>query len=244
MSDKFINLCKNFYNYASMAIRNTEGLTDFVKITKGVLQGETLSAGLFLIFINDLIEFLTLYDLKGCKLNNNLKIQALGYADDFVLFATSYQEMLLKIKVIKQYCVLNALKINTNKSKILIFHKGNINYKKYRFCYKNEKIEIVRSFNYLGVEFSTSGLFNKHLKKIASAANLAMSSTVTTLRKNKIGNWKAIEQIYKSLVYNVTTYCSKIWAIESLEFFDNMQANFYKKTIMASQILSIISSKS
>lgn len=47
ISDKFINLCKHFYNYAVMAIKKDEGLTDFFDISKGVLQGETLSASLF-----------------------------------------------------------------------------------------------------------------------------------------------------------------------------------------------------
>lgn len=64
-SDKCINTCKSFYNYALTAIRTDQGITSFVEFSKGVLQGETLSADLFLIFINDIIANLIMFELIG-----------------------------------------------------------------------------------------------------------------------------------------------------------------------------------
>lgn len=228
ISTKFINTCKGFYNYACMAIKTKEGNTDFVEMTKGVMQGETLSSSLFLIFINDLILYLIMFDLKGVGEGRNLDIQALGYADDFVILASTYSEMKKKIKVMEEYSFLNELELNIKKSKIMIFHRGGINYHKYKFYYKGSILETVKKFSYLGVNFSSSGLFLNHLQRISSNARIAISSTIQLIRNNRIGSWESIETLYNSLVYNVLTYCSEIWAIDFLGEFDKLQANFYK----------------
>lgn len=225
-SDKFINLCKSFYNIAKMAIRTEQGLTDEVSVTRGVLQGETLSSGLFLNFINDLIEFLINFDLKGVDIDEKNEVQALGYADDFVMFATDFIEMNRKIEVIQLYCEQNLLKINTSKSKMLIFQRGR--HKIYNFSLKNEKIKIVSKFNYLGIEFSRSGLYNTHFNRIKSSANLAIASTIATIKVNKICNWEAITMLCNSLVNNLLTYCSEIWGLWFLKEIDNIQLSFYR----------------
>lgn len=125
--DRFINICKSFYNYASMAIKTEEGSTNFREIDKGVLQGETPGALLFLIFINDLVGYFALFGLRGFSLGNSGETNALGYADNYILLAETYTEMLKKIRVLEEYCDKNNLKLNISKSKILIFHNGNIN---------------------------------------------------------------------------------------------------------------------
>ena len=56
------------------------------------------------------------------------------------------------------YCNNWKMKVNTDKTKIMIFSKGrlpvNLNFK-----YNGVDIEIVKDFNYLGVVFSRSGAF-------------------------------------------------------------------------------------
>lgn len=231
ISDKFINTCKCFYNFASSAIKTEKGVTDFVKVSKGVLQGETLSADLFLIFINDIIPYLIMFDLKGCKINSNLELLGLGYADDYVFFALDYNEMKRKIAVLESYCDLNLLELNTAKSKIMIFHKGGIKYKKYRFFYKNKELEIVKTFAYLGVEFSPSGKYNLHFDKTKSTANLATSATVRILKANGIADWDSVELLYNSMVYNAITYCSEIWALDFLENYNKIPSSFYRSLL-------------
>lgn len=143
-----------------------------------------------------------LFDLKGCKLDKNLEILGLGYADDYVFFARTYNEMKRKISVLQTYCDLNFLELNTTKSKIIIFHKGKIKYSKYKFCYKNKELEIVKTFSYLGVDFSSSGNFNSQFNKIKASANIATSVTVQLIRSNRVSDWGAVELLYNSMVYN------------------------------------------
>lgn len=235
ISTKFINTCRGFYDYASMAERTEEGCTEFVEMSKGVMQGETLSSGLFLIFISDLVLILIMFDLKGIGIGGIAEVQALGYADDFVILATSYVEMQKKIKVIEEYCQLNELRLNTKKSKILIFHEGNINYNRFQFRFEGTTLEVVKSFTYLGVDFSSSGLFVKHFERISSTARIAMSSTIQLIRSNKIVSWESIETLYNTLIYNTITYSSEVWGLDFLSEFDKMQANYYKSLFWLSK---------
>ena len=50
---KFINIIKDLYCKANMSVRTKDGLSEKCDITKGVLQGETLSPILYSLYIVD-----------------------------------------------------------------------------------------------------------------------------------------------------------------------------------------------
>lgn len=79
-----------------MTIITSSGCTNFVYMAKGIMQGERLSLNLFVIFIDDLIWYLIMYDRKGIEIRSAIEVQALGYANDYIILAASYVEMLKK----------------------------------------------------------------------------------------------------------------------------------------------------
>ncbi len=85
-----------------------------ININCGVLQGSILSPLLFNAFINDLINSLerTAYDV-------------LAYADDVAFICANTSQLKESIKLIKEWSKENEMKVNLNKSGILII-KGNI----------------------------------------------------------------------------------------------------------------------
>lgn len=78
-------------------------------------------------------------------------MQALGFADDFVLLESDEQVMKNKIDFLDRYCK-NKLNLNIEQSKIILIHKGRI--KKYSFKYRGQDVEILKSIKNLGIEFS------------------------------------------------------------------------------------------
>lgn len=233
VSKKFINICKSLYNKAKVKIVTEEGNTIKVEVSEGVMQGETMSGDLFLAFINDLIILLVMYEFKGIVIEMNKEIQALGFADDFALFSENEKDMKEKIRFMEMYCKTNKLNLNVKKSKIIIFHKGNI--KKYDFCYRGEKIEIVNNFEYLGIVYSNSGLYHRHLEKLKTNVNLAQNQLINIIQSNKISSWAVIEQLFKTMILNTVNYCSEIWGLHCLDEFDAIQARFYKKLLWLSK---------
>jgi len=97
-----IRVVQSIYSQAGAQIRTSEGLTKKFKISKGVLQGETLSLVLFSIYINDIIEYLKTYVWMPIKLGARTII-ALLYADDMVLLAPNPLELQRQLLGLEEY---------------------------------------------------------------------------------------------------------------------------------------------
>ena len=99
----------------------------------GVRQGENMYPFLFALFLNDLQSFLEKENLPGLKtisekieenLNIYLKLFVLLYADDTVIMAESREDLQAQLNVFGEYCQKWKLKVNVEKTKILIFPRG------------------------------------------------------------------------------------------------------------------------
>ena len=126
----------------------------------GLHQGCGLSPILFSIFVHNLPDFLS---HEGVSLNQ-LAVKFLQFADDLALLATSPSELQTALDDLSNYCVTNGLIINTEKTKVLIFHKGRVT--KSTFHIDGREIEIVNSFTYLGFTFTPQLKFSQHLQNI------------------------------------------------------------------------------
>ena len=75
------------------------------------------------------------------------------------------EDLQMQLNCFSEYCDTWKLKVNTSKTKVLIFSKGrqpnNIN-----FIYEENEIEIVKEYNYLGLLLTRSGSFNKAKKRL------------------------------------------------------------------------------
>ena len=125
ISSKFFSILINLYNNAFISIKTSDGLTNSVKISQGVLQGEKLSPALFSLLLVDLKEFFRNEDFSGISIDFCHEILLLAYADDLVIFANTPYELRNLIYAVKRWCDLNGLTINVSKTKIIIFQKGN-----------------------------------------------------------------------------------------------------------------------
>ena len=80
------------------------------------------------------------------------------------------------INNLEWYCDRWNLKLNETKYKILIFkHGGGRRAKNEKWVYKDNEIEIVKKYTYLGVTFFTSNLsWQTHLNDKLTAAKFAL----------------------------------------------------------------------
>ena len=96
------------------------------------------------------------------------------YADDIVIFAASAQELQNNLNLLSEYCHRNRLKVNTSKTKIMVFRRGGILPRDMKFYYNNVELSIVNHFSYLGIVFSTGGSFSECHKTLAGQARKAI----------------------------------------------------------------------
>ena len=81
------------------------------------------------------------------------------YADDTVLLAESSEGLHKYLYTLNEYCNNFDFKINTSKTKILIFSRGKLkNIPSFKFA--DMKLDVVNDYNYLGVTFNFIAKFN------------------------------------------------------------------------------------
>lgn len=229
LNSKCIRTLKNFYEKATVSIKVSDDTTDPVEVTRGLLQGEVTSPLLFSLFINDMENFFIDRGCRGLSISSTKEIAILAYADDLVLLADTPSEMNLKLKILKEYCDNKGLTVNLGKTKVVIFKKGNKKLKTApKFMYGEETIEIVNSYEYLGIPFANTCTFMKAAEKITGTAKLASGSVNKIIDTTKSDCWKTIDTLFNSLVKSILIYALSIWGPRYVEMIERVQLGFFK----------------
>ena len=149
LNGKLLDLVEDIYGRTNCAVKQGDKRTQFFNFSKGVRQGCPLSPLLFNLFINELVQLIDLNTKSHISLNGSDKVNILLYADDIVIIAHSQNDLQDHLNKLSEFCDFWGLKINTRKTKCMVINRGN------RLCnlgisIKNEDIENVKSFKYLG----------------------------------------------------------------------------------------------
>jgi potassium voltage-gated channel Eag-related subfamily H protein 8 len=155
----FLNIMKNMYREDNYCVRLEEGITDKLSSQVGVKQGCILIPTLFSLYINDLIQSLDIGACDSPALDNEL-IPCLLYADDIVLLSESAEGLQHSLNALHHYCNKWDLRVNIDKTKVIIFNKSGRLFKNVHFIYYGNSIECVNEFKYLGILFKPSGSFS------------------------------------------------------------------------------------
>ena len=131
-----LRIIQNMYKKAKSCVKtvNDNKMSNFFESFTGVRQGENLSPVLFSLFLNDLNQFMSqkynglssLSNIVSEMLSDDdvevfLKLFVLLYADDTVIFAENATELQIALNAMFQYCNLWKLKVNSNKTKVVVF---------------------------------------------------------------------------------------------------------------------------
>ena len=91
------------------------------------------------------------------------------FADDMVLFSKDPEKLQLLLNKLHVYSCEWGLKVNTARTKILVFHKRRMNID-FIWIYNGENLEIVESFSYLGMKFHYTGNLEPGVKALSDQA--------------------------------------------------------------------------
>ncbi len=149
---KIYQTLKRMYSDTFSCVNINENLTDWFATENGCRQGDVTSPTAFSILINDLLKELNLSQL-GVKINSDLIVSVLAFADDIVLLAENAEDLQKLIRLVYKWSSKWRFIINPEKSQIV--HYRNAPKKQTDFVFKIYEngpiLTVVDSYKYLGV---------------------------------------------------------------------------------------------
>ena len=173
------------------------------KVTCGIPQGSILGPLFFLIYIND---------LQGILGDDAYHL----YVDDTVIYCSDKSIEIAEMKLQKildkfsKWCAINALTINTSKTKVMIFgsrHKIK-NCKKTSLFINKEQLQTVPTYRYLGINLDQTLNFKYHLDTLIN--NVTFKLYLFSKIRRYLNEECAIT-VYKAMLMPFFDYCDIIY---------------------------------
>lgn len=227
---------KNFLDNRSQSVVINGYSSNTIPVSSGVPQGSVLGPLLFLIYINDLPNYV-----------HSSKVRL--FADDTALYISlsvaSHSSLLQQdLHNLEQWEKSWDMKFNPSKCQVIQITKRK-EVIPTQYILHNTILDTVSSAKYLGVTISNDLTFNKHIDTITNKAN----QTLGFLRRNlKIHSEKLKSIAYMTLVRPQLEYSSLVWSpytatqIEQLECIQRRAARWakhdYSRTSSVTDMLS------
>ena len=235
VSSKFVESLKDIYEGSKFRIR-LNGVGEKTKIFQqklGVRQGCNLSPLLFILYIDNVINEERFINTHSPCIGN-VDIPGVLYADDICLMAFTKIGLQKKLDYVSEFCTKWDLKINVNKSKVLVGSKGCKFSKTEKWFIEGKELERVNQFKYLGVIINHDGKWNMQKEGARIIGNNAFN--VVTNLKGRIKSVKSniIMNVYKSMVESRLLYGVEVWGgVNTEDLIDKMRAKVAKVILNA-----------
>ena len=226
LTRKLISLLQNLYHSNVSQVWDGSSLSEKFPVNQGVKQGCLLSPLLFTLYLNDLNDH-----LPGGIAIGETTIKVLKYADDIVLLADSPSILQNMINSLFSYCSIWALKINLQKSKVLVFRKSGRLSANLEWRYGDNPIEIVNEYKYLGINLNFNMSFKKHLEgRLCLAKNSINASWLNCIHNPKIAFSNKMK-IFRAASQSILLYGAQVWGFIRFEEVEKLLRYFLKKML-------------
>lgn len=226
LSSKIIETLQSLYRNTTCQVWDGFSLSDSFEVYAGVKQGCLLSPTLFSLYLNDLHSHLP----GGVSIADTV-VKVLLYADDLVVLSESPTELQFMINSLFNYCSLWGLKINLNKSKIVVFRAGSRISNSLNWKYGTEHIQIVNDYKYLGVNLTYNLSFTRHLDSKLSVSKCAINSTWAKYIHHPNINFTNKLKIFDTAARSIMLYGAQVWGSKSYEQVEKLFRFFMKKML-------------
>ena len=228
---EFMYAISRIYEKVMCRVHMQDQISDFFASTIGVKQGCPLSPTLFGLAIDELeqmvLEFMHEEGIEEVMIKN-VVIMLLLYADDVVLLAHTLEDAQKLMKVLENFCLHSGLVVNVSKTKVMLVKA--LNKEKPCIVYKNEPLEVVDSFKYLGLEVPSNHKWRDCAMRRLEAGKRAYYAFENMCNVGEIKCWALKKYLFDTLVTPVLLYGVEVWggsiSKSTWKDFENVQKRF------------------
>ena len=205
----FYRNIKASLNSISYLVKIKGGVLSPISSSLGLKQGGVLSPLLFNVFIDELGK---IFD-ESCDPIKELKktILHLLYADDLVIMSTSHTGLNKGLEKLKLFTDEWQLKVNMTKSQVIVFNPiGKMIDKNLSFKFGGVKMDIVKSYTYLGIELVASGSFRLAKQNLMDKARKAMFPLMSTIAQFHLPVPDSLK-LFHAMIRPTALYNSENW---------------------------------
>ena len=209
IKNNFIRIMEALLTNTESAIKFNGKTTRWFPTKAGIRQGQNDSTTLFALYVNSLADKIKNLNL-GIKIGDT-EISILMYADDIILIAETQEGLQCMLNELHTWCKRWRMTVNTEKTQIIHFRPKRSLKTKTLFHYGSSLIDIVESYQYLGITV------NEHLDKqvmgdkLADGATRALGKLLSKYYLNKGLGLKMYRKFYETCINPIMDYCSGVW---------------------------------
>lgn len=213
----------NLY-WGQMASAKVENqFTEEMEIRRGVRQGCILSPLLFNLYSEEIFTETLEEETAGIVINGEV-VNNMRYADDTVLLASNFNDIQHLLQKLNDRCNEYGLKINLNKTKLMIITKSPQNHNQINLGIGNTVVENVQTYRYLGTWIEKSGDQTKEIRtriEIARSTFIKMKKLFTSRDINIELRMRMLRcYVFSTLMYGVETWTLKKNHIDKIQAFE------------------------
>ena len=229
---KMLAVLQSMYRTVTSCVRCSEGLTDCFECPNGVRQGCVLSPTLFSFFINELAGEIREKGQYGIQLTPSvIQILVLLFADDVILSSYCPRGLQCQINILRGFAEKSGMTVNLTKTKIIVFRKGGFLGQNEKWWYGREEIEVVNSYKYLGLHFTTKLSLSKAISELAAKAKARTVQILKCLWRLGHVDREVFFHIFDAQVLPVIMYGSEIWGYQQFDVIEKTHMYACKKVL-------------
>ena len=225
----YLRILKAMYSNLSATVRTSGGETTAFPCNVGTRQGDVSSPLIFALFINDLCTLLREGCRDGIFITPDVEdIFCLMYADDIANCSETRVRLQRQINLTKEFCDTREMKVNLNKTEIIVFRNGGP-LRKYEMCdLGGTPIRTTSEYKYMGLIFTPKLSWSKAKRKLAAQARKAAFCIRNYQRKFGYFKHEEYFRLFDSMVKPILCFGSEVWGYEYSSVIESVHNEFCK----------------